>query len=198
MCVCAYTGLCLCHRLRLWLHNAQCIFRVSGTNCRQAALLARLPASLSLSPSVSLYACSSLSPCFRPLCCRCVFCGSSACPHLLLAFAALVDHLTLFPLCLRLSLCPSSVLPPLFLPFFLSLANISRIFLLAFPLECCETKAKVAFLSQVQPQAFFFFLLLYVCVCVGRMCVQWSHTHTFSMQLFANENEKLSENCKKI
>lgn len=158
--------------LRLCLHCAQCIFRVSGTNCRQATLLARL--SLPLFLPLSVCTCTSLLPApslftssLLSLCVLRFKCVSAS----LARFTALVDHLTLFPLCLLLCLPLLSLLcssPALSL---LSLFGEyqSHILVGIFHLGVAERKRKLR-LSQVQP--------LSVCVCVWIACVVIrTHTH---------------------
>lgn len=197
--LCLYACVCVClyrsrsrslspsaSPLRLCLHRAQCIFRVSGTNCRQATLLARL--SPSLSPPLSLYMHLTLTPpCSFSLYFLSVVavCLRFKCVSASLArFTALVDHLTLFPLCLLLCLPLLSLLcssPALSLLLSLFGEYQSHISVGIFHLDVAERKRKLR-LSQVQP--------LSLCVCVDPTPTQ---AHIFSMQLFANENGKLRE-----
>lgn len=184
--LCLYACVCVClyrsrsrslspsaSPLRLCLHRAQCIFRVSGTNCRQATLLARL--SPSLSPPLSLYMHLTLTPpCSFSLYFLSVVavCLRFKCVSASLArFTALVDHLTLFPLCLLLCLPLVSLLcssPALSLLLSLFGEYQSHISVGIFHLDVAERKRKLR-LSQVQP--------LSVCVCVW---IAHPHKHTYS------------------
>lgn len=196
--LCLYACVCVClyrsrsrspsaSPLRLCLHRAQCIFRVSGTNCRQATLLARLSPSLSpplslymhltLTPpcSFSLYFLSAVGVCFAVQVRVRISC-SLYCPRRPFDFVSAVPP----------ALPPSCVTPLFFPRPFSSSFSLWRIsvayFSWHFPLGCCGTKAKAASLSSAASVC--------LCVCVDRTPTQ---AHIFSMQLFANENGKLRE-----